>query len=137
MNDRRNYPPRRPQEDDTSYKWLKDNVSAILSLKTFEKLDVLLNHINSFVEHQCKNLSASQLRNIFSKIRAKRVASEIQLNRPKLAYAAARQTSQDARDVIDFFEKIAAKVKSDEQAVNFVAFLEAIVAYHKFHHGKK
>lgn len=141
MNDRRNFQKSKSdykkQNDSESYNWLKDNIPAVLNLTNFPNIEMLLNHIKSFVENQCGNLSASQLRNIFSRLKARPSADQIQLSRVKIVYAAARQTLPDARNAIEFFEKIASEVKSEEQAKNFIAFLEAVVAYHKFFFGKK
>jgi len=118
--------------------WLIANTTAILQFREAENLKELLDHIQSFVQDKCGSITTSQLRNIFSQIRAGKPTNQsLQLIRPKLAYIAARQATKEAQEVVDFFENIVAEIRSDEQASHFVAFFEAIVAYHKLYHGKK
>lgn len=140
MRDNRNFNQARggTRPDDSAHKWLKENTESILKFKEADNLKEMLDNIQNFVKDKCGSVTTSQLRNIFSKIKAgKQTSQSLQLIRPKLAYIAARQASSDARDVVDFFENIVSEVKNDEQAPHFVSFFEAIVAYHKLHHSKK
>jgi len=140
MQDNRhfNQPKGGARPEQTAQAWLKENSAAILQFKEAENLKDLLDHIQQFVQDKCGSVTTSQLRNIFSKIRSGKPTSQsLQLIRPKLAYIAARQATKEAREVVDFFENIVAEIESDEQAPHFVAFFEAIVAYHKLYHGKK
>jgi CRISPR type III-A-associated protein Csm2 len=118
--------------------WLLQNTDAILRFEEADNLKELLDNIQSFVKDKCGSVTTSQLRNIFAKIKSKKQTSQsLQLIRPKLAYIAARQASNEAREVVDFFGNIVAEVKHDPQAPHFVAFFEAIVAYHKLYHSNK
>jgi len=139
QNDRNfNRPPGNTRPEHPAQAWLKANTAAILQFKETENLKELLDNIQSFVQDKCGGITTSQLRNIFSQIRAGKPTNQsLQLIRPKLAYIAARQATKEAQEVVDFFENIVSEIQSDEQAPHFVAFFEAIVAYHKLYHGKK
>ena len=140
MRDNRNFSQTKggTRPEHPAQMWLKANTPAILKFKEADNLKELLDNIQSFVKDKCGSVTTSQLRNIFSKIKAgKQTCQSLQLIRPKLAYIAARQASNEAREVVDFFENLVAEIKDDAQAPHFVSFFEAIVAYHKLYHGKK
>ena len=91
-------------------------------------------------------MTTSQIRNFFGEVRriqAKTYDKDktaFLLLRPKLAYAQARVVSKlgrsritDFRDVIEIAHQ---SVNNDQHFQNFVDFLEATLAYHKFYGGR-
>ncbi len=96
-----------------------------------------------------KELSTSQIRNILDEIQRiplptgekreekfKEVKNKLHLLRPKLAYAAGRHRGRvkDFREVVEAAIKL---VTEPEHFKNFRNFIEAIVAYHRYHGGKE
>ncbi|HEK86298.1 MAG TPA: type III-A CRISPR-associated protein Csm2 [Candidatus Aminicenantes bacterium] len=83
-----------------------------------------------------EKLSTSQIRNFLDEIQKMKEfsANKLQLLRPKLAYAAGRHKGR-VRDFRDLIEKLIEKTNKDNFD-HFKNFVEAIVAYHRFHGGK-
>ncbi len=83
-----------------------------------------------------ERLSTSQIRTILGEIQRmkKFEANQLQLLRPKLAYAAGRHRGRvkDFRDLLE----AAIKKTNEKNFAMFKNFVEAIVAYHKYHGGK-
>ncbi len=81
-------------------------------------------------------LSTSQIRTILGEIQKmkKYETTQLQLLRPKLAYAAGRHKGRvkDFRDLLE----AAIKKTNEKNFAMFKNFVEAIVAYHKFYGGK-
>lgn len=86
-----------------------------------------------------KELSTSQIRNILDEIQ--RMSEKefnptlLQLLRPKLAYAAGRHKGR-LKEFREVLEEAIKHVKSNEQFKWFKYFVEAIVAYHRYHGGE-
>ena len=116
---------------------IEDRIKDILAMGQLEDLSTLLDDLQDYVKQKGGKVNSSQLRNIFSKVLQAEKKIDIQLIRPKLMYVAARQTSNDAKKVIEFLEKVASKVENDTQVKNFQIFMEAFVAYHKYYDTKK
>lgn len=114
---------------------------------------------NEFGEHLCdlqqdrpgrEAMTTSQIRNYFGEVR--RIQAKVQVDgfdknrtpflllQPKLAYAEARVKSKVGRSRITSFRVIMddahRAVKSIDHFQNFVDFLEATLAYHKFYGGR-
>lgn len=95
-------------------------------------------------------MTTSQIRNFFGEVR--RIQAKIQmvgfekskpaflLLRPKLAYAEARVKAKLGRSRISDFREVLEKahhaVDNEAHFQNFVDFLEATLAYHKFYGGR-
>jgi len=101
----------------------------------------LNNYANELGEYFAKGreserLSTSQIRGVLSEIQNLRDfdKNRLQLLRPKLAYAAGRHRGKvaDFRNLLD----AAIKMTNRENYEQFQNFVEAIVAYHRFHGGK-
>ncbi|MCF7740521.1 MAG: type III-A CRISPR-associated protein Csm2 [Candidatus Marinimicrobia bacterium] len=100
-----------------------------------------------FGKYLAKNrFSKSQIRNIFSELKRIQMAgwnanqeSDLLLMKPKLAYAAQRQSGRRAQNAAEDLKEILGQgidqiVDSDNPEKcfeNFVDFFEAILAYHK------
>ena len=84
-----------------------------------------------------------QLRNIYAKIVDCDTVKSLKMLRPNLAYIAAKQ--KNAKDVVMFLDQLIQDVKDDpkqdvednKHLISFKKVMEAIVAYHKFHHNTK
>jgi CRISPR type III-A-associated protein Csm2 len=125
-----------PPEKSQAQCYLEEHIADILSFKETKNLKDLLTHLEKYVKEEGGALTTSQLRNIFSKIKPMKTAQQLQLVRPQLAYVAARQQKKEARNVISLLERIVKEANDDQQVESFIKFFEAVVAYHKLHHGK-
>lgn len=121
-----------------------------------DQLDgVAIDFAQRFGEHLCDlqngrlgrmALTTSQIRNFFGevkRIQAKgydKERSSFLLIRPKLAYAEARVLQKSGKSRITDFreviERAHAAVQQPTHFQNFVDFLEATLAFHKFYGGK-
>jgi CRISPR-associated protein Csm2 len=90
-----------------------------------------------------KALSTSQIRNILDEIQRipkkenfEKIKNRLNLLRPKLAYAAGRHRGR-VKDFREIVEEAIKLVRTPEHFANFRNFIEAIVAYHRYHGGKE
>jgi CRISPR-associated protein Csm2 len=90
-----------------------------------------------------KALSTSQIRNILDEIQRipkkedfEKIKNRLNLLRPKLAYAAGRHRGR-VKDFREIVEEAIKLVGTQEHFANFRNFIEAIVAYHRYHGGKE
>ena len=91
-----------------------ENVNNDKAQEELQKLNHLIDLIQKFVEKNGKNITTTQLRNIFAAI--KEVPEEdrkrLSLLRPKIAYIAARQQRKEARIFTDLIGDLMKKVQS-------------------------
>ncbi|MEM8896068.1 MAG: type III-A CRISPR-associated protein Csm2 [Bacteroidota bacterium] len=100
--------------------------------------DMVRDHFMKFQKGRTTEyLTTNQLRNIYDKVKRLSTPTEMQLLRPRLAYAAARQNSKEAQNIVEFLSEVIAKVSNHQEVENFKVFLEAVVGYHKYHATKK
>lgn len=87
-------------------------------------------------DRDSKKLSTSQMRTVLTEIQKMKQydLNKIQLLRPKLAYAAGRHKGK-VRDFRELMEALFRKLNKDNFE-NFKYFIEALVAYHKYHCGR-
>ncbi|MBC7362151.1 MAG: type III-A CRISPR-associated protein Csm2 [Candidatus Aminicenantes bacterium] len=85
---------------------------------------------------ETEKLTTSQIRNVLDEIQRMKEYDEyrIQMLRPKLAYAAGRHKGR-IKDFRELMEKLIQNTNK-QNFQYFKNFIEAIVAYHKFHGGK-
>lgn len=94
-----------------------------------------------------KNLSSSQIRNIYGEMKRIQVKgfdkakASFYLLKPKVAYAYGRalkgtRPSEEMKTFKEVFDAAFACVTDARTYDNFCNFIEAILAYHKFHGGK-
>lgn len=114
-----------------------ENVNNDKAQEELQKLNHLIDLIQKFVEENGRNITTTQLRNIFAAI--KEVPEEdrkrLSLLRPKIAYIAARQQRKEARIFTDLIGDLMKKVQSPAQFKSLKTLLEAIVAYHKYYYN--
>ena len=84
-------------------------------------------------------LSNNQLRNVFDKIKQikENKVMSLQLLRPNIVNAAARQSGNSRKAPLAFLAHFAGLVTTDDQFNLFVDFLEALVGYHKLYEEKQ
>ena len=117
-------------------KWIENEI-------TDEAIDYA-NRFGRYLKNQ--GLTTSQIRNFFSEVKRiqlqgyKKNISQFKLLKAKLAYAVGRESSVSKRNVLkDFknvFEQAHNYVQDEISFDNFVSFLEAILAFHKYYGGK-
>ena len=105
-------------------------------------------YADAFGKSLSKILTTSQLRNFFGEVRRIQMqtdfkATDFLLLKPKLAYAAQRKSGSGVKElklVLDLAHEAVTsttdKAIMAERFERFVAFLEAILAYHKGYGGK-
>lgn len=95
--------------------------------------------IRAFMEDHWQDITASQLRNIFSKVK-KASLSEIPLLRAKLAYIRGRTDAnkRGMHALVEHLDELMAHIPPEDSPANrkklegFKAFFEATLAYHKY-----
>lgn len=132
------------KDAEASKKWLSDHKDQLLQFYGKDTQNHNLAEVQAYIKHlkkyiygpEGKAMTASQLRNIYDKVRRKNDPIALQLVRPLLAYAAARQGNQSAKAFVEWLDDIVALVQSDKDVRSFKLFMEAVLAYHKFCHPK-
>ena len=112
----------------------KNRYNDLLSLSDTEGKNPAetLNLIKEFVEYKTRDLTTTQLRNIWDEIKDVKTPGKLQLVRPRLAYIAGRNTK--IRQLVEFFDVLASDVTTKQQVESYKTFIEAVVSYHKFYH---
>jgi CRISPR type III-A-associated protein Csm2 len=112
---------------------LDDN---LLNLSTAIDVTSLIDVISKTSKDYGRDLSSSQLRNIFAKVLTAKNPKDMQMLRPKLIYAAARNTGT-GKKIIEEFERLASLIQNEDQVNSYKVFMESFVAYQKFYHPTK
>lgn len=105
-----------------------------------------MQELNSYAEELGKYfargreaLTTSQIRNVLDEIQRMAEkgfnANRLQLLRPRLAYTAGRLAHKHKRTIMDFQKlvDVAIQMTDEKNFLNFKYFVEAIVAYHRYH----
>ncbi|MBZ4677010.1 MAG: csm2 [Anaerophaga sp.] len=101
-----------------------------------EETGKTIENLKNFVLKNGKDISISQVRNLYSKARAAKNEIELQLLRPQIAYMVARQQTYKKESVRKFFLLQDNLISKGISLSDFLKVFEAIVAYHKYF-GKK
>lgn len=136
MNYNRQSSPQRVNPPETSSIDEK-RIEKILGGDAFELNKYAEELARAYVQgKESERLSTSQIRGILTEIQKMKGfdPSQLQLLRPKLAYAAGRHKGK-VKEFRDLLEALIKRTNKDNFA-NFKNFIEAIVAYHKYHEGK-
>lgn len=139
---KKDFPPKSKKKtfgelaEEVKSKFFKEHYTELLNMSNSTNLDKILSTIEDFVAEEGKNLSTSQLRNIYDKAIKAESQNELKLIRPNLAYIAGRSTNDKEKTLLAFIDLLIKEVKSDDQVNEFKTFFEAVVAYHKFY-GKQ
>jgi CRISPR-associated protein Csm2 len=119
----------------------EDNYNNILNTSRTDEnkfIDSVKRMIDILIEGGKKkdNISSSQLRNIFSRVRKASKPEELYILRPKLAYVYGRpNTKREMQKLIVLLDDQIQKVKNSNQLEMFKNFFESIIAYHKYFGG--
>lgn len=119
------------------------NEKDIAKILTFSSLDsdleLFIDRIDYYVQKCGGVITPTQIRNIYNKIIKVDDAkpTQLQLLRPKLAFVAAKLKQDNQKIIVNLLMSCIKQVKTKEQVKNFKMFMEAFVAYHKYHHGEK
>lgn len=116
--------------------YFKDIKADLLSLNDVTKIKTIFSKLEQFVNKTASGLSSSQLRNVYSKIIEAKTPIDLQLLRPNLAYVAARNETQQAKQVMALIDYLIQQVDTEERQKHFNKVMEAIVAYHKYSTAK-
>ena len=136
-------PKRHSQSQNNDYSSLNDEDLKKME-KIFKQMDAKT--LNEFASKKAEELvqgkreerlTTSQIRNVLDEIQKMREYDEtrLQLIRPKLAYTAGKHGGR-VRDFQVIMEE-AIRLANRDNFEFFKAFVEAIVAYHRYHGGKE
>jgi len=112
--------------------YFKDRNISILENQGDTNVDAFIQQVEKFVEEKGKQLSNTQLRNIYDKILNTDDLISLKMIRPQLAYLAGRENNQGSKELLSFID-ILIKETSVETIENFKQFMQMVVAYHKFY----
>lgn len=111
------------------------NYNSILETRKDE--NKFIDDTKKLVNKYKNDISTSQLRNIFSRIKRINNFKELYALRPKLAYTYGRAEKKDGmKKLIVLLDDQIKKVDDNEKLERFKSFFESIIAYHKFFGGK-
>lgn len=110
----------------------------LLNMEHSPNLPEIIDKTEKFVLAEGKTMSTSQLRNIYARIKKAESGASLQLLRPLLAYASARQKGEGGKIIIALLDKLIQDIhpENQDQIKSFKTFTEALVAYHKYFHPK-
>ncbi len=117
-------------------RYFKDGLYAeLLNLNASKRLDAVFDGLERFMKEIGKDLTISQLRNIYNQIvKVKGDTQALKLTRPNLAYQAARlEKNENGKKVMAFIDDLIKQVDNEEKHKAFNKTMEAIVSYHKFY----
>lgn len=112
-----------------------DNLFSEILKENKQDYNRYIDTVKSYVKSRTE-VSASQLRNIYSEVLKKDSVQGLYALRPKLAYAAGRADKDDVKEVMLLMDDLIKEVKDASQLKAFKDFFEAVIAYHKFYGGK-
>ncbi len=113
---------------------------VLLNMESADELDNLYDNIRKFLEEKGKDVTSSQLRNIYAKAKPIREKKKLKMLRPNLAYVIARQKNENAKYIMHWLDKLIQEVeheKDPNEVEGFKKFFEAVVAYHKYFEESK
>jgi len=105
----------------------------LLNLQESKQLDKVFKLTDQFVAKYAESVSTSQLRNVYNEVVKIQDVGDLKLIRPHLAYVAARQDKNNAREFIAFIDLLIQQVNTKNELESFKKTMEAIVAYHKYY----
>ena len=122
----------------------QNTYSELLKMSETQNFDIVLKSIEDFVQKFGKDVSTSQLRNVYSNVIKASSVNELKLIRPQLAYIAGRKQDREKKDeennkktFLAFLDSLIKLVDSEQKRKEFKTFFESVVAYHKFYSNKK
>jgi len=116
--------------------FVEDYVAYIFSDHTSD-YNEYIDKVKRYVSYKCKDVTTAQLRNVYARIQKAPTPFALQMLRPKIAYVAGRTEVYQLKVVMFLLEQLIVRVDGPEKLDRFKAFYEAIVAYHKYYHGRR
>jgi|SRR5690625_691342 len=113
-------------------KYFKDRNISILEYQEDDNMDVFIQQVEKFVEEKGKQLSSTQLRNIYDKILNTDDLISLKMIRPQLAYLAGRESNYGSKELLSFINILIIET-TEESIENFKQFMQMIIAYHKYY----
>lgn len=114
-----------PFEKDNNKIFNRDN-----NINTYQSF--LLNDLEKVVETKLKNISKTQMRNVFDLIKNCDTVEQIKMTKPKLMYTAGRLTGT-AKEYLLNLSKVVTLVKDDKDLNYVQKYIETVLAYHKYY----
>lgn len=114
---------------------LRNNISDLLEMHTKVK-EENINSIQQFLHYNYKDITISQLRNVFNLIKDAENTDQLELKRIKLAYIAGRtdKKKNGMHTLLEIVDKMIETVNRNETKLKGLKiFIEACVAYHKYY----
>jgi CRISPR-associated protein Csm2 len=96
-----------------------------------------LDRVKRFVRERAKQITTSQLRNIFTRVQAAKRPEQLYVLRPRLAYVAGRSDREEMRELVVLLDDLIREVKEEDRVASFRSFFEAVIAYHKYYNPKE
>lgn len=118
----------------------KLDIHKILSINSLglEELRTLLDDVEGFVKQkEVSNLTAGQVRTIYAIIQEVEDIKGLHLKRPELAFVAAKQDSNNVKEVLNFFMDIIKQATTKEHLQNIKDFTASFLKYHKLYGTNK
>ncbi len=112
-----------------------DKLLQFAKLNDPEEAKNAVDFLKKFVIKFAVDISTSQIRNLYDKVRLASNETELQLLRPQITYLLARQ--QNPNKVKGFFITLDYLISKNILLTDFQKVFEAIVAYHKYYGKKK
>jgi CRISPR type III-A-associated protein Csm2 len=133
--------PRASMPPGGSFRYDEEKIKKILA----GDMKTLIDYANELGEYFARGkgekypLTTSQIRNVLNEIQKMPEKqfdeNRLQLLRPKLAYAAVRHRDKVMKDFQTLLDKVI-QLTDKNNFKNFKHFVEAIVAYHRYHGDK-
>ncbi|MFZ2865460.1 MAG: type III-A CRISPR-associated protein Csm2 [Ignavibacteriaceae bacterium] len=99
--------------------------------------DDFIKNLKEFLEKKARNISTSQLRNIFSLVKKEKDIAALKRLRPKLAYTYGRaEKNSSLKELIYLMDSQLQGLSDRSEIGELKDFFEAIIAYHKYYGGK-
>lgn len=134
-----NYPPKNFEPKEIQLlKEVKANLGEEYEsiLKEEKDYNKFTERVKGFMKDNVREITTSQLRNIFSKVKKIKEPKQLYLLRPKLAYVYGRADKDGMKRLLVLLDDQIKQVTNTGQLEEFKSFFESIIAYHKFYGGK-
>ncbi|HEU0078581.1 MAG TPA: type III-A CRISPR-associated protein Csm2 [Longimicrobiaceae bacterium] len=114
----------------------KDYVALILNPHGGDYNDYL-DRVKRFVQDRARQITTSQLRNIFTRVQSAKRPEQLHVLRPRLAYVAGRSDREEMRELVVLLDDLIREVQTEDRVAAFRSFFEAVIAYHKYYNPKE
>ncbi len=100
--------------------------------------DEFIERIKTFLSDKARNISTSQIRNVFTLVKKEKNVIGLKKIRPKLAYIYGRaEKNEPLKELIYLLDSQIKGLSEESEVPKLKDFFEAIIAYHKYYGGKE